>query len=535
MADPLALPDGSTQRYNELFSALPNDDARRGYLLFLTEYKGGIDGAGVLSRVWNKTTSTAQQEYINRAASGAVSHAPDREIESEEESSRDTPQEVINGGRKQAESGAREDNVRDIQDPLHGVATPAEAENPEASNETETSHYEPSDGEIAIARVGLTEADTGRAAPPQTRKRGLDEPHDDATQAWRWCKTLMDSRTRFSGSRKMRTVRKAASQEGTLMYRLYSDYAEHGDLSELLKVYYQEENLDKQIPEQFIWMVFHALADAICTLNTGVCGETLDEDKTAEGADNGPEVGKGRQKTKKRKRGGNKARKKFTSGMVHLDVKPANIFLSTAKEPYLAYPESLLADYDVVKRILPATDALEGRKDWGTKGFQAPEIIVEAAHHHYVNAKTDIWSLGMVIWKLMHTTLGREKSDHICEESIRASFQFAEGNTFTSTDIPGHDAMYSNALHQLVIDCLQINPEKRPGYETLRKKAKAEFERSQRRLGPVLSGDKMGSDIASHLRVLRKEELEYRLGDMFVEPLSKRRKAQSHVEQDVHV
>ncbi|KAI4683708.1 uncharacterized protein J4E88_004885 [Alternaria novae-zelandiae] len=469
-------------------------------------------------------------EYINRAASGAVSHAPDREIESEEESSRDTPQEVINGGRKQAESGAREDNVRDIQDPLHGVATPAEAENPEASNETETSHYEPSDGEIAIARVGLTEADTGRAAPPQTRKRGLDEPHDDATQAWRWCKTLMDSRTRFSGSRKMRTVRKAASQEGTLMYRLYSDYAEHGDLSELLKVYYQEENLDKQIPEQFIWMVFHALADAICTLNTGVCGETLDEVKTAEGPENGPEVGKEGQMAKKRKRGGNKPREKFKDSMVHLDVKPANIFISTAKEPYLAYPKTLLADYDVVKRISPATDASEGRKDWGTKGFQAPEIILEAAHHHPVNAKADIWSLGMVIWKLMHTTLGRETSDQICEDSIKASFQFAEGNTFTSTDIPGYDAMYSNVLHQLVIDCLQVNPEKRPGYGMLRKKAKAEFERSQRRLGSVFSGDKMGSDIAGHLRVLRKEELEYKLGNMFVEPLSKRRKTHAPAE-----
>ncbi|KAI4650663.1 hypothetical protein J4E93_003020 [Alternaria ventricosa] len=526
MADPLALPDGSTQRYNELFSALPNDDARRGYLLFLTEYKGGIDGAGVLSRVWNKTASTAQQEYINRAASGAVSHASDREIESEEESSRDSPQEVINGGRKQAESAAPEDNVRDIEDPLHGVAPPAEADNPEASNETEKSDYEPSDGEIAIARVGLTEADTGRAAPHQTRKRGHDEPHNNATQAWQWCKTLMDSRTRFSGSREMRTVRKAASQqEGTLTYRLYSDYAEHGDLSELLKVYYQEENLDKQIPEQFIWMVFHALADAICTLNTGVCGETLDEDKTAEGAEHGPEVGKEGQKTKKRKRGGNQPREKFKGSMVHLDVKPANIFLSTSKEPYLAYPKTLLADYDVVKTISPYTDVLEGRNDWGTKGFQAPEIIVEAAHHHPVNAKADIWSLGMVIWKLMHTTLGKERSDQICEDSIKASFQFAEGTTFTSTDVPGYDAMYSNVLHQLVIDCLQISPGKRPGYEILGKKARAEFERSQRRLGPVLSGDKMGSDIAGHLRVLRKEELEYKLGDMFVEPLSKRRKA----------
>lgn len=272
-------------------------------------------------------------------------------------------------------------------------------------------------------------------------------------------------------------------------------------------------------------MVFNALADAICTMKTRVCGEMLDEDKTAEAVENDPEVEKEGQKTNRRKRGGDEPGKKFSGGMVHLDIKPENIFLSTAKEPYLAYPKPLLADYDVVKTISIKIDASESKKDWITKGFQAQEIIVEAAHHHPVNAKADVWSLWMVIWKLTHNTLGRETSDQICEDSIKASFQFAEGDTFTSTDISGYDAMYSNILHQPVTECLQIKPEKRPGYEVLRKKAKAEFGRSQRRLGQALSCDKMGSDIAGHLRVLRRDKLEYKLGDVFVEPLSKRRKA----------
>ncbi|KAH6882565.1 hypothetical protein BKA58DRAFT_447200 [Alternaria rosae] len=337
----------------------------------------------------------------------------------------------------QAETGPQENNVRDIEDPLHAVATPAEANNPEASNETETSDYEPSDSEIAISRVGLTEADTGRAAPSQTRKRGRNEAHD-ATQAWQWCKTLMDSRNGFSESREMRTVRKAASQqEGTLTYRLFPDYAEHRDLCELLKVYYEKKNLDKQVPEQFLWLVFHALADAICTLNTGVCGETLDEDKSAEEAENDPEIEKEGQETKKRKRGGNKLRKKFSGGMVHLDIKPENIFLSTTKAPYLAYPKPLLADYDVVRTISPSTDASEGGKDWGTEGFKAPEIIVEAAHHHHINAK-------------------------------------------------------------------------------------AEFERSQRRIGHVQSNFKCSSEIASHLRVLREEEIDCELKEKFQELRRKR-------------
>jgi serine/threonine protein kinase len=315
-------------------------------------------------------------------------------------------------------------------------------------------------------------------------------------------------------------IQAASQEDGTLVYRLYSDYAEHGDLRELLKIYYHEENRDKQIPEQFIWMVFHALADAICTFNTGECGETLDdEEATVEAV-----------KAGKRKRRKKTLNKLFKGGMVHLDIKPENIFLNTAKSPYLSYPKPLLADYDVVKMIAPATNSSEGRKDWGTKGFQAPEIIVETAHNHPVNAKADIWSLGMVIWKMMHTTLGKEKCDQMCEDSIKASFQFADGNTFTSPDILGYDAMYSNALHQLVIDCLQINPEKRPGYDMLRKKAKTEFARSQRQLGQVSSAVNDGGDIASHLRVLRGEESYYKLGKKFQEPVRKKRKTGASVE-----
>lgn len=38
-------------------------------------------------------------------------------------------------------------------------------------------------------------------------------------------------------------IQAASQQGGTLTDRLYSDYAEHGDLRELLKVYYQKRIL----------------------------------------------------------------------------------------------------------------------------------------------------------------------------------------------------------------------------------------------------------------------------------------------------
>jgi hypothetical protein len=42
----------------------------------------------------------------------------------------------------------------------------------------------------------------------------------------------------------------ALQQTGTNVYRLYSDYAEHRDLRDLLNIYHEEVNLGKQIPEQ---------------------------------------------------------------------------------------------------------------------------------------------------------------------------------------------------------------------------------------------------------------------------------------------
>jgi serine/threonine protein kinase len=324
----------------------------------------------------------------------------------------------------------------------------------------------------------------------------------------------------------------AVQEDDTNTFRMYSDYAEHGDLNDLLSIYYQEENLKQQIPEQFIWMIFHAMADALGALDTGECGETFDEERAIEEREEG---GKGKGKSKKGVGVKKKPGKPFSGAMVHLDIKPANVFLNTAQAPYGAYSRPILADYDVVKIVSHGTNTAAERRTWGTRGYKAPEIVNEALHHHPVNAKADIWSLDMLVWKMMHTTLGKERSDEICVDSIKASFQFADGNTFTSVDIPGYDAMYSNALHQLVTDCLQINPEKRPGHEYVRRKAKAEFERSQRRLGKVQTDVEDGSDLANHLRLLRGEDSVYKIGAKFQEPPSKKRKTDAPPDEAVEV
>jgi serine/threonine protein kinase len=226
--------------------------------------------------------------------------------------------------------------------------------------------------------------------------------------------------------------------------------------------------------------------------------------------------------------------RRFRRPLVHLDIKPANIFLTAAEEPYLAYPKPLLADFDIAREMGPATDNFPNRHVLGTQRYRAPEVQEIAMRELPITAKADVWSLGMVIKKMMYTTLGAMRYFEIMNDSLTASFQFLDGNTFTSDDVPGFDAMYSRDLHQLVTDCLQINSDKRIGYEQLRKKTKAGFARSQKRLGSIRTDSGSGDGVAEHLRLAKTDEHDpFKLSEIFPEPPRKRRRVESPVEATV--
>jgi serine/threonine protein kinase len=188
------------------------------------------------------------------------------------------------------------------------------------------------------------------------------------------------------------------------------------------------------------------------------------------------------------------------------------------------YPNPLLADFDIAAVIGTDTDNRSDRNRFGTSGYRTPEVQVEAMHQNSITAEADIYSLGMLVWRLMHTSLGNEKSKELQSDSIKSSFEFAEGNIFTSDEIHGDSSMYSRAQHQLVNDCLQVNPDRRPGYQQLRVKTKAGFLTSQKRLGNIQVDSEYGGKVSEHLRVLRKEELEFSVGERFQEPARKKRK-----------
>jgi hypothetical protein len=80
MADTPVLPASASQTYHNLLDALPNDDTRRGYLLYHDNYDGKMKGAKRLARGWDELTPMVRQEFINRANRREASHASDPEL-----------------------------------------------------------------------------------------------------------------------------------------------------------------------------------------------------------------------------------------------------------------------------------------------------------------------------------------------------------------------------------------------------------------------------------------------------------------------
>lgn len=79
-------------------------------------------------------------------------------------------------------------------------------------------------------------------------------------------------------------------------------------------------------------------------------------------------------------------------GVVHRDVKPANILLDVQERPYLA-------DFGLAEAMMPDPSLTFCGALCGTPAYMSPEQL--ACKHRRVNARSDIYSLGVVLYELL--------------------------------------------------------------------------------------------------------------------------------------
>jgi serine/threonine-protein kinase len=140
------------------------------------------------------------------------------------------------------------------------------------------------------------------------------------------------------------------------------------------------------------------------------------------------------------------------TGIVHRDLKPSNLFVSRRSDGRALVK---VLDFGISKAIVPGSDAFEGnltttRSVVGSPYYMSPEQVRDAKR---VDARTDIWSLGMILYELMtgEPAFNADTLPGICA-AIAAD---------TPTPIRTQRSDVPPEVEAIVLRCLEKDPAKR--------------------------------------------------------------------------
>lgn len=143
--------------------------------------------------------------------------------------------------------------------------------------------------------------------------------------------------------------------------------------------------------------------------------------------------------------------------IIHRDIKPENIFLMRSNVVKLGD----LGVATVLSNTLACAETLTG-----TPYYTSPEIVLEKKYNH----KTDVWSLGCVLYELItltHAFNGRSQRQ-LFDNIVRASYVPIASACVSS--VGGGQQRCSVELEALVGEMLQKNPRDRPSVNQLLRK-----------------------------------------------------------------
>jgi serine/threonine-protein kinase len=142
--------------------------------------------------------------------------------------------------------------------------------------------------------------------------------------------------------------------------------------------------------------------------------------------------------------------------LVHRDIKPANLFLSR-------YPDGRtvlkILDFGIAKRLTDKRrrTLTDPAQSLGSPWYMSPEQMMDSAH---VDARTDIWSLGVLLYELLtgeHPFDGRSVPE-VCAKVLRGP---APSVRELRRDV-------DRGLDAVILGCLEKDPERRlPDVRTL--------------------------------------------------------------------
>jgi hypothetical protein len=139
--------------------------------------------------------------------------------------------------------------------------------------------------------------------------------------------------------------------------------------------------------------------------------------------------------------------------------------------------------------------ASQPRKSANRSSWQAPEVTEHRANVD-LTPQTDIWGVAMIIWRMMHASLGRVANKRL-RMAMNKSFD-DDADTFPSETIDVGDwrGWYTKPLHDLVRQCLKTKLEDRPNFLELRNRTRDGLREARRRLGNFHK-----RDLSRHLRL----------------------------------